>query len=237
EGIMMHVEQSTKHRDIFSCWHCGAMFGKKSKELLDHVHKKHADESRDQKLPCAHAGCHETCYNPWHQRQHLTIDHHEKRAQQDISNSLLPGSKDHSKSEGQPKDSQGHGKGKDHNKDKDLDKSLGQGKEKDHIKPEGLGKDSQDHEKGKNHAKSEGHEKESQIYAKEKEKDYAKTVQLSGKGSKSQGREKDEDGWIDVKGGAKDKSTKKPSALFKRKVGTARSKPGRLGMSSLRGKK
>jgi hypothetical protein len=117
EGVRIHIEVAPVHRNIYTCWHCGATFGKKNKELIEHVDEKHAKEERDEKLPCAHAGCSDSCRNAWHQRQRLIIDHHEKAADQSLATIEHPGSKDHDKSQGH-RETKGHGSNTDgHGKD------------------------------------------------------------------------------------------------------------------------
>lgn len=245
-GMLRHLENDPNHRKNFSCWHCGRMFGHCNKSLLDHVDRKHAHEGVDEKLPCKSAGCTKTCRNPWHQWQHLTIDHHDKAAQQD-----------HSKADGEAKDSHGHENGKDHNKPSGHEKdALGHERGKDHTKSDVHDKESQAHAKDNSHAKEDhGHVKgkdHTKDIAHGKEQDHAKAkethnhanVKDHGKEDHAKDHEHHEDEWIDeekspkAKGkGKPTKAAKKPIIIPQRRVGTKGKKPVSSRMGLFKSKK
>ncbi|KAN0108891.1 hypothetical protein V8E51_008633 [Hyaloscypha variabilis] len=176
ENIMMHVEHDTAHRDSYSCWHCGAMFGHKHDQLLKHLSHEHAKKERNQHLRCAHGKkCHEKFHNSFHLRQHLTIVHHDKMGQEDYLDSQADDkAKDHNNSH---LHENGKGKGKDHNKSDGLVKdSQSHESAKDHGKLEGEEKGSDKHGKEKDHAKLSGHETEAKYHGKDNGKDHDKSL-------------------------------------------------------------
>jgi len=189
--MLAHVESDTEdHGGIFSCWHCGHYFNKKEEQLLQHIHKMHAEAEKhsNQHLPCEHAGCKKTCSNKYHKDLHKLLTHHDTAAQAEHPDSGHSGSSEHDKShdpgegkdhgrlDGHEKGPQGHEAAKDHENGKNHSEDHSKdhtkadhGKEQDHLKDHNKDHTKADHGKEQDHSKDHAKDHGKADHGKEKD--------------------------------------------------------------------